>query len=77
MPPEKIFISEMLKFLSYISAFACQIMSKRAKHLNINILIKIYICNSAENLLSLYRIRPKYLSLCHDILMKIYTDGHR
>ena len=47
------------------------------KFLNINILIKISICISAEILLSLYIILPKYLSSCHDIIMKIHTDGHR
>ena len=74
---EKIFTPEMLKFLPYIGAFACQTVSKYAKCLNINILIKIYVCISAENLLSLYSILPKYLSSCHDIIMKIHTDGHR
>ena len=46
----------MLKFLPYIGVFACQTVSKYAKYLNINILIKIYVCVSTENLLSLQSI---------------------
>ena len=67
----------MLKFQQILGGFLCQTAPNLAKFLNINFLIKISICISAEILLSLYIILPKYLSSCHDIIMKIHTDGHR
>ena len=67
----------MLKFLPYIGMFACQTVPKRAKHLKLKILKDFEIWKCPSFLLSLQSILPKYLSSCHDIIMKIHTDGHR
>lgn len=74
---EKIFTPGMLKFGHNLDAFACQTASNRAKRLKLNFLKDFEIWKCPSFLLSLQSIWPKYLSSCHDIIMKIHTDGHR
>ena len=56
LTPEKIFTPEMLKFLPYIGAFACQTAPKCAKYLKLKNLKDFKIWKCPSFLLSLQSI---------------------